>query len=269
MTDFPVLGADDIEVKVKQVTAKGAVCLLYKTARTDMNMLDKVIGPTNWRNSYQEIKNNLYCVIEIWDDEKKQWVAKMDCGIESREDGEGNEKKGEASDAFKRAGFRWGIGRELYTAPFTFLSLPTSKKDRGGYELDDPYARFDVSHIAYDESRSISELVIVNQKTKEVVYTMGKPNSTKVQPLKPVVKPKENVTVSAVAPDKLAKRKKELNDKAAEFKWDKQVANTRYLEACKGAGCTSTMLTVLTDTQFNAVLSIMSDIGNGEKNGNT
>lgn len=96
---IPTLNPEDIEVKIKQVGQKGAVALLYKTARTDMEYLDKVFGIGNWQCGYTEIKGNLYCTIDIWDNEKKTWVHKMDCGIESREDGDGNEKKGEASDA--------------------------------------------------------------------------------------------------------------------------------------------------------------------------
>ena len=97
--EFPTLEADDIEVKVKKVGKTGTSVLLYKTARTDMEYLDKVVGIDNWQCDYKEIKGNLYCTIQIWDDDKKHWISKVDCGIESREDGDGNEKKGEASDA--------------------------------------------------------------------------------------------------------------------------------------------------------------------------
>lgn len=109
MERFRLLTADDIEVKVKKVQANGAVLLLYKTARTDMDILDESVGAENWTDDYKEIKGNLYCAISIYEKEKGQWISKWDCGIESREDGDGNEKKGEASDAFKRAGFRWGM----------------------------------------------------------------------------------------------------------------------------------------------------------------
>ena len=96
---IPLLKPEDIEVKVKKIGEKSVQVLLYKTARTDMEYLDKVFGIGNWQCDYKEIKGNLFCTISIWDDEKQQWVSKIDCGIESREDGEGNEKKGEASDA--------------------------------------------------------------------------------------------------------------------------------------------------------------------------
>lgn len=168
--NFPLLTADQIEVKVKQVTAKGAVLLLYKTARTDMELLDAVVGPMNWAVNYREIKGNLYCGIGITDD-GEHWVWKWDCGIESRADGDGNEKKGEASDAFKRAGFKWGVGRELYTSPFTFAKVKTVQNG-SRYEMEDKFARFKVAEIAY-EGRSVSRLVITDNRG-QVVFSHGK-----------------------------------------------------------------------------------------------
>lgn len=167
MKEFRLLTPEDIEVKVKQVSAKGAVALLYKTARTDMAILDETVGAENWECDYKVIKDNLYCGIGVtFEDGRTVW--KWDCGIESREDGEGNEKKGEASDAFKRAGFKWGIGRELYTSPFIFLGVPTKANDRGKYELVDRFAKFKVLTIDYD-GRSISKVVICDQNG-EVVF---------------------------------------------------------------------------------------------------
>ena len=143
------------------MTQSGVILLLYKTARTDMDLLDETVGPENWTCDYREVKGNLYCRIGILcahDGEDgylpTEWVYKEDCGIESRED-DGNEKKGEASDAFKRAGFRWGIGRELYTAPFTFI--PASKCNIEGNRC---YDTFSVERIAYDENGRIKALAI-------------------------------------------------------------------------------------------------------------
>lgn len=162
MEKFRLLDASDIEVKVKQVKENGAVLLLYKTARTDMDILDETVGPENWTNDYREIKGNLYCGIAIR--EGDTWTWKWDCGIESREDEEGNQKKGEASDAFKRAGFRWGIGRELYTAPFIWI--PSDKMNiRAANGKCKTFDTFSVEKIAYDEARRISRLSIRNNKT--------------------------------------------------------------------------------------------------------
>lgn len=162
MDKFRLLNESDIECKVKKVTAKGAVLLLYKTARTDMDILDETVGAENWTCDYRDIKNNLYCRIGIrFPDD---WVYKEDCGIESREDGEGNEKKGEASDAFKRAGFKWGIGRELYTAPFIFIPVDKMNVQGDGTRFR-TYDTFRVEKIAYDDNRRISGLAIINNNT--------------------------------------------------------------------------------------------------------
>ena len=151
---FRYLTADEIEVKVKQVKENGLVCLLYKTARTDMDLLDETVKPENWENDYREIKGNLYAGIGIRQADGSL-IWKWDCGIESREDGEGNEKKGEASDAFKRAGFRWGIGRELYTSPFIWIKpdkADIKPNSFGGKTTFKCFDKFSVEKIAYDET---------------------------------------------------------------------------------------------------------------------
>lgn len=151
---FRFLNADEIEVKVNQAKENGLVCLLYKTARTDMDLLDETVKPENWENDYREIKGNLYAGIGIRQTDGAM-VWKWDCGIESREDGEGNEKKGEASDAFKRAGFRWGIGRELYTSPFIWIKPDKAEikpSSSGGKTTFKCFDKFSVEKIAYDEN---------------------------------------------------------------------------------------------------------------------
>ena len=164
---FRLLRADEIEVKIKQVKEKGAIALIYKTSRVDMDILDEELGVENWTSDYKEIKGNLYCGIGIRTSSDQPFIWKWDCGIESREDGEGNEKKGEASDAFKRAGVKVGIGRELYSAPFIFLNVETEQKGQA-YKLKNPFVAYEVSHIAYDDKDKISELRIVSDKGETV-----------------------------------------------------------------------------------------------------
>lgn len=195
---FRLLKANEIEVKVKQIKENGSVFLLYKTARTDMDLLDETVGPSRWQCAYEEIKGNLYCKIGIKDTDIDEWIWKQDCGIESREDGDGNEKKGEASDAFKRAGFKWGIGRELYTAPFIWISsdVVRTKSNSKGYSLQDPFAKFHVSKVEYDETNSIKTLVIADSKNN-VVYTFGD-KKTPVKTQKPAAEePKHKLSPAA------------------------------------------------------------------------
>ena len=129
------LKADEIEVRVGQVGSKGCTLLLYKNARVDRQILDETFGQLNWQNKYSEHKGNLFCSIGVYDTDKKEWVWKEDCGTESNTEKE----KGEASDAFKRAGFRWGIGIELYSTPFLFLRVATvaDPYNKGKYKLND------------------------------------------------------------------------------------------------------------------------------------
>lgn len=181
MNEIRLLNADEIEVKIKQVGEKGVIALLYKTARTDMAILDETFGPSNWTNDYKEIKGNLYCGIGVYMYDVNEWVWRWDCGIESRADEEGNEKKGEASDAFKRAGTRWGIGRELYTAPFIFIPFPTKPagKDARGrvrYALENKFAQFSVEKIGYDEKRRIN-LLVISDENGRIVYSFPKKSS--------------------------------------------------------------------------------------------
>lgn len=213
MQEFQLLTKDDIEVKVKQVKQSGAVALLYKTARVDMDKLDKEVGAENWQCDYREIKGNLYCGIGIRigiGDGENEWVWKWDCGIESREDGDGNEKKGEASDAFKRAGTKWGIGRELYTAPFIYLRVETEPKAGGrGYELKDPYARFSVKEICY-EGRAIASVTIVDNNGN-VVY--GKINTVLPAKATPEINPPKSEVRIAESGRKLTVKQCQLASK--------------------------------------------------------
>ena len=180
---FRLLKADEIEVKVKQIKQNGSVFLLYKTARTDMALLDETVGPMSWQSDYRVINDNLYAGIGIHSEELG-WIWKWDCGVESREDGDGNEKKGEASDAFKRAGFKWGIGRELYTAPFIWISsdvVPTVQMGNN-WKLKNAFAKYSVSKIGYNEKREIIMLEIVDDKGR-TVYTHGSKTPVKVAPM--------------------------------------------------------------------------------------
>ena len=165
---FRLLTAREIECRVAQVKAKGLSLLLYKDARVDMNILDETFGPLNWQRRHT--RDNANCIVSIWDDSKKCWVEKEDTGTESNTEAE----KGLASDSFKRACFNVGIGRELYSAPFIWVTPPdcTITSDNGKYKCFD---RFEVREIGYDEHREINHLVIVNEKTGNVAFKFDGP----------------------------------------------------------------------------------------------
>ena len=182
--EIRLLTADEIDVRVAQTTNYSGVVkvnlLLYKDARVDMKILDEVFGPMNWKRTHQLIGDRLYCTIEVYDPETGEWVAKQDVGTESNTEPE----KGQASDAFKRAGFNWGIGRELYTAPKIQVTLNQGEyKDNAG--RIQVWAAFSVKHIAYDADRNISELVIVDRDGR-TRFEQGTPATSRTR--KPAAK---------------------------------------------------------------------------------
>jgi hypothetical protein len=147
---------------VSQVKASGVVLLLYKDARCDQNILDETVGAMNWQRHHS--RDNANCIVSIWDEDKKQWIEKEDTGTESRTERE----KGLASDSFKRACFNWGIGRELYTAPFIFIKAQDCNIQDGSKCYDN----FTVDTIEYqpDGQREIRHLIIKNEKTGHICY---------------------------------------------------------------------------------------------------
>lgn len=164
--EFRPLRKEEIDCRIATIKQNGLSLLLYKDARVDMRMLDETVGQMNWKRSHQIIDGNLYCTVEIWDAEKQQWISKQDVGTESNTEKE----KGQASDSFKRAGFNWGIGRELYTAPFIWITSNdcTIKEANGRYAC---YDRFRISDILI-ENGCIEMLEIKNEKTGKIVFRM-------------------------------------------------------------------------------------------------
>ena len=166
---FPLLTKDDIELRIGQMNKAGdkATLLLYKTSRTDADILDRVVGAGNWQKRFytlqgvgigDNMRSIVVCSVGIYDDDKKEWIWKDDSGTESNVE----QDKGVCSDAFKRAsgGSCWGIGRELYSAPTIWV------------KVESKYDKFKVASISYNENREIKTLEIANEKG-EIVYQYG------------------------------------------------------------------------------------------------
>lgn len=169
MCMFRDLTADEIECRVAQCTEKGVSLLLYKDARCDQTILDETVGAFGWMR--QHTRDNANCIVSIWDEKKQQWVLKEDTGTESNTEKE----KGLASDSFKRACFNWGIGRELYTAPFIWINpdgCTSLKQDQNGRWKC--YDKFEVQKIII-EKKKIVALAIRNSKTRKNVYQWQDP----------------------------------------------------------------------------------------------
>ena len=163
--EFRTLKANEIDCRVNTINEKGLTLLLYKDARVDQNILDETVGSMNWQRKHT--RDNANCIVSIWDNEKQQWVEKEDTGTESFSEAE----KGLASDSFKRACFNWGIGRELYTAPFIWITKDNARLYKS--EKTDKwtcYDKFKVSEIEYNENKEIIKLSILNDNTGVIVF---------------------------------------------------------------------------------------------------
>lgn len=199
--EFRELRADEIDCRVGMCRPNGCTLLLYKDARCDMNILDESVGAMNWQRKHT--RDNANCIVSIWDDDKKQWIEKEDTGTESNTEAE----KGLASDSFKRACFNWGIGRELYTAPFIWI--PSDKYEKN--DKNQPKVGFIVTEMTVKDRR-ITSLSIANAKTKEVVYTYGTKAEAKKAPVKKA-QPKAMAETAATKPDEPEMTKDEARQK--------------------------------------------------------
>lgn len=168
---FRRLRASEIECRIATINQKGFTLLLYKDARVDQRILDETVGAENWQRKHEVINDNLFCNvgIRISRPDGAEWVWKQDVGVESYTEKE----KGEASDSFKRACFNWGIGRELYSAPFIWISADKANIRQGQNGRFICYDRFKVTTIGYDNDGNISSLAIANTRTGNEVFTYG------------------------------------------------------------------------------------------------
>lgn len=165
------LKENEIECRVGMAKQNGYSLLLYKDARCDMSILDEIFGWDGWQRVHEFKDGKLYCTIKLWSERLQQWIVKEDVGTESSAEKE----KGQASDSFKRACVNLGIGRELYTAPFIWITGGDSKKDKWKVEL-----------IEYNENGEISKLHLREQKSQKMwTWCEGNHAKTVKQP-KPV-----------------------------------------------------------------------------------
>ena len=177
MEEIRLLSKEDIDVRVAQTNIYNnngqqvvkVNLLLYKNARVDMKILDELFTPMGWKRTHKLIGDRLYCSVEVYNPETKEWICKEDVGVESNTEAE----KGQASDSFKRACVNWGIGRELYTAPRITVELNENEYTKDQNSRIEVRAYFSVKSIGYDsKTRTITSLEI-QDKSGRVRFSMG------------------------------------------------------------------------------------------------
>ena len=188
------LTKDEIEFRIGQVSRNKtkATLLIYKTARTDMALLDETYDAENWQSDYKDLKGVMYCGIGIRasklnpDLPNNEYVWKWNAGSESNTEKE----KGEASDAFKRAGFLWGIGRELYLWKNIWINYD---------EKNDKYAKYSAEELEYDEEGNPKKLIIINDRN-DIVYKFGelRKESERVTKIRHLLRGQNKYTLESV-----------------------------------------------------------------------
>lgn len=227
--EFRPLRAEDVEVRVNQCSDKGCSLLLYKTSRTDMALLDETIGPENWQKDYRSIDGKLFCGIGIRFKDG-EWVWKWDTGVPSNMESQ----KGEASDAAKRAGFVWGIGRELYTAPRIWVGPDKCTIRAGKNGKMQCYDDFRVTDMEVEDGQ-ITKLQICNMSHKGVVVYGGKAAPVRAEKAAPSQNPvadaKKRLWAALTAYGKKYGRDPEdvLDDVRKRPEWESQKESAEWL----------------------------------------
>lgn len=132
MIDFAVLAAPFPPSRISwRVGATNAdktkgMALAYIDARDVLERLDAVCTPAGWQCEYVDMTNGTTCCrigIKVGD----EWIWKANGGSNIAEsdkaDAQEMAAKGGYSDAFKRAGVQWGIGRYLYDLDSPWVAI--------------------------------------------------------------------------------------------------------------------------------------------------
>lgn len=163
---FRFIRADEIQVRPTNTNYKGkATLLLYKDARVDANILDETFTPYGWASNYKTLDGVTYCGVALRDKDTDTWIWKWDSGSNENNF---EAEKATASDAFKRACFKWGLGRELYNTPKINIKCPDDY-----YYNDKLTMTFSVSEISFNEDGECTSLEVVDRKGNVVFSLRG------------------------------------------------------------------------------------------------
>lgn len=168
---------DDVEIRVGSCAKAGASFLLYKTARVDTRRLNDVFG-LQWKREHRIEQGKYVCRVSVFDDVIKEWISREDVGTESNTEKE----KGAFSDAFKRACCAFGLGIELYDAPFIFIKDIT-ELDGTKNKLKDSFYTKKLSISKYEYTREEGVLIEITHSKDGVVFSNFK-DATKNQATK-------------------------------------------------------------------------------------
>jgi Rad52/22 family double-strand break repair protein len=126
--------ADEVQFKPQVVKGNRALAIAYIDARAVMDRLDAVLGVHNWQDRYQLLPDSsVQCRLRVRI--HGEWIAKADVGSPSDQPDGGDRLKAAFSDALKRAGVKFGIGRYLYGLPPTWTDYDPAKRQFSSWPL--------------------------------------------------------------------------------------------------------------------------------------
>lgn len=118
---------EDIHWKPQAIRNNSALAVAFIDARDVMDRLDAVVGVGNWYDRYDILSDgNVLCSLTVTIGGKE--VTKIDVGSPSEQPDGGDRMKASISDALKRAGVKFGIGRSLYRLPLQWCDYDAQKK---------------------------------------------------------------------------------------------------------------------------------------------
>jgi hypothetical protein len=120
--------AADVKWKPAVISGNRALAIPYVDARAIMDRLDEVLGVAGWEDAYEPLPDgSVLCRLRLLIGE--QWITKMDVGGKSDQPDEGDKSKAAVSDALKRAGVKFGIGRSLARLPQQWCDYDGKKRE--------------------------------------------------------------------------------------------------------------------------------------------
>jgi hypothetical protein len=142
----------DIEWRIQQAGEsngkKWGMVLAYITNRAIMERLDEVFGVGGWQNEYQPMPDGgIICGIKakMTTRDGFEWIVKYDGADKTAIEA----TKGGLSNAMKRAGVQWGIGRYLYRLDTTFVTLKEGRPEND----NQIHAYVDKKHYHFDRPK--------------------------------------------------------------------------------------------------------------------
>lgn len=130
----------------------------FKTTQSIIDRFNKVCG-MGWEDEYiYDAKDNLTCILKVWDPEEKRWIKRVGIGTGANIETE----KASYSDALKRASVQFGHGLELRNFPKIIIDLKES-------EVEQNKGKWYIHQYNVDLKRWFLSYIYENKVVKNVV----------------------------------------------------------------------------------------------------